>query len=164
MPRTAANSRATSPSDHAQFAPMSKRDKRRNTMHDRLNDMDAAFAKDQHQHYRAQLQALQVDMTLILRADPYENMPLDDTPEAIADMIETVTARLNPLSPAGRDDFLAMAGKRYFQYTQKINQAMEQRDADLTALKVCMAKPEICRLACLLSFERKLDLRDWNPY
>jgi len=29
-----------------------------------------------------------------------------------------------------------MAGKRYYEYCQEINKAQEQRDADLTALKV----------------------------
>lgn len=115
---------------------MSKRDKRRATVLEKLTDMVDTFSKDQHQHYRAQLQAIQVDMTLILNADPYESAPLDDSPQATEEQIERLTQGNIPSGKAARDDFLAMAGRRYNEYAQRINHAMEQRDADLTALKV----------------------------
>ena len=98
--------------------------------------MISTFTRDQQQHYRAQLQAIQVDMTLVLRADPYENKPLDDSPEAIAELVEHMTRGNLPEAKAAREDYMAMAGKRYYEYCQEINQAQEQRDADLTALKV----------------------------
>lgn len=118
--------------------PLSKRDKRRNNITDRLSDMIDTFAQEQHQHYRAQLQAIQVDMSLILRANPYNNMPLDDDAEDIEHEIENITGgNLPQLSnDAAKKDYLALAGKRYHDYVQDINRAMEQRDADLTALKV----------------------------
>lgn len=96
------------------------------------------FAQEQHQHYRAQLQAIQVDMSLILRANPYNNVPLDDDAEDIEHEIENITGgNLPQLSnDAAKKDYLALAGKRYHDYVQDINRAMEQRDADLTALKV----------------------------
>ena len=115
---------------------MTKRDKKRRNIVEKLNDMVVTFGKDQSQHYRAQLQAIQVDMTLIMRADPYENAPLNDDPQTIADMVEALAGTNLPNSEKAKDDFLALAGRRYFEYCQEINQAQERRDADLTLLKV----------------------------
>lgn len=116
--------------------PLSKRDKRRNNITDKLSDMIQTFTQDQPQHYRAQLQAIQVDMTLILRSNPYENRPLEDSAEQIEQEIENVTGGSLPSTEAATKDYLALAGKRYHEYIQHINHAMEQRDADLTALQV----------------------------
>lgn len=120
----------------AETTMVSKRDKRRHNISERLQDMINSFNKDQHQHYRAQLQAIQVDMTLVLRADPYENAPLDDSPQAIEELIEAITGGAVPSTKAAKDDYQVLAGKRYYEYCQLINKAQEQRDADLTALKV----------------------------
>lgn len=116
--------------------PLSKRDKRRNNITEKLADMVQTFSREQYQHYRAQLQAIQVDMTLVLRADPYENVPLDDSADAILHHIETVTGGSLPNTEGAQRDYLALAGNRYHDYVQEINRSMEQRDADLTALKV----------------------------
>jgi len=126
--------RRVSPSPPPQ--PLSKRDKRRNNITDKLSDMIQTFTQDQHQHYRAQLQAIQVDMTMILRANPYENRPLDDSAEDVEQEIENVTGGSLPNTDAAVKDYLALAGKRYHEYVQQINHALEQRDADLTALQV----------------------------
>lgn len=115
---------------------ISKRDKKRRNIIDKLNDMIATFSKDQTQHYRAQLQAIQVDMTLILRADPYENAPLDDDPQRIEDLVDALTGGNIPADKAAKEDFIALAGRRYFEYCHEINKAQEKRDADLTLLKV----------------------------
>ncbi|KAG9985584.1 hypothetical protein KCU78_g20726, partial [Aureobasidium melanogenum] len=125
--------RRVSPSPPPQ--PLSKRDKRRNNITDKLADMIQTFTQDQHQHYRAQLQAIQVDMTMILRANPYENSPLDDSAEDVEREIENVTGGSLPNTDAAVKDYLALAGKRYHEYVQQINHALEQRDADLTALQ-----------------------------
>ncbi|KAL1306297.1 hypothetical protein AAFC00_004382 [Neodothiora populina] len=95
------------------------------------------FSSEQHQHYRAQLQAIQVDMTLILRANPYNNVPLDDDAEEMEAEMEKITGGNLPhlTDEAAKRDYAALAGKRYHDYVQDINRAMEQRDADLTALK-----------------------------
>lgn len=98
--------------------------------------MVTTFSKDQNQHYRAQLQAIQVDMTLILRADPYENTPLEDSPQHIEELIDSLIGGNLPVEKAAKDDFYALAGRRYYEYCQEINGAQEKRDADLTLLKV----------------------------
>jgi hypothetical protein len=128
--------RRVSASPPPQPQPLSKRDKRRNNITDKLSDMIQTFTQDQHQHYRAQLQAIQVDMTMILRANPYENSPLDDSAEHVEQEIENVTGGSLPNTDASVKDYLALAGKRYHEYVQQVNHALEQRDADLTALQV----------------------------
>jgi len=131
--------RALSPSAMSvspQPQPLTKRDKRRNIISERLQEMISTFSQDTHQHYRAQLQAIQVDMNLVLKADLYENKPLEDSPQAIEDLINALTQGNVPAEKAAKDDYLAMAGKRYYEFCQEINKSLEQRDADLTALKV----------------------------
>ncbi|QIW97724.1 hypothetical protein AMS68_003242 [Peltaster fructicola] len=112
---------------------LTKRDVRRNRMMDKLQYMIDSFAANQHQHYRAQLQAIQADMTLILRSDPYEGVPLDDNGEDIRAVIETMGANLPP-DEAAQKDYFAMAGSEYRSYVREVNNAIEQRDADLVAL------------------------------
>ncbi|PNS15030.1 MICOS complex subunit mic60 [Sphaceloma murrayae] len=114
---------------------MTKREKRRKNIVEKLQDMIQTFSRDQTQHYRAQLQAIQVDMTLILRADPYENTPLEDSPQHIEELIEALTGGNIPGGKAAKEDFYSLAGKRYFEYCQEINKAQEKRDADLAMLK-----------------------------
>lgn len=103
------------------------------------------FIANQNQHYRAQLQAVQVDMTLVLRADPYSaNGPLEDSGEEIRQLIEDILAPdangnrgvTLPEDEAVKEDFWSMAGKRYGQFVRDANDAIEQRDADLTQLRV----------------------------
>jgi len=115
---------------------LSKRDKKRNNIVEKLEDMISTFKNDKSQHYRVQLQAIQVDMTLVIRADPYEDAPLEDNPAVIQELVDAVMGDKLPSGKAAREDFYALAGRRYYQYCQEINQAQEKRDADLTMLKV----------------------------
>ena len=62
---------------------LTKRDVRRNRVTERLQGMIDSFSANQHKHYRAQMQAVQVDMTLVLRADPYDGGPLEDNAEEV---------------------------------------------------------------------------------
>ncbi|KAI9657984.1 MAG: hypothetical protein M1821_002641 [Bathelium mastoideum] len=114
--------------------PVSKGDRRRRQLQDRLSDMVANFSKDRDQHYRAQLNALQVDMNLIMRADAYVDSPLDDDPDAIAELIKELTGGSVPQNQAALQDFFAMAGRRYQDFVQQVNKAQEERDANLTML------------------------------
>ncbi|KXL48796.1 hypothetical protein M433DRAFT_132889, partial [Acidomyces richmondensis BFW] len=115
--------------------PLTKRDVRRNRILDRLQTMIDSFAAHQPQHYRAQLQAVQVDMTLVLRADPYAPEPLADGAEDVRRMVESVMSSVNvPSDEAAQKDFWAMAGRKYGEFVREVNDAMEKRDAELTAL------------------------------
>lgn len=118
---------------------LTKRDVRRNRIMERLQTMIDSFASNQHQHYRAQLQAVQVDMTLVLRADPYEGGPLEDGGEEIRGLVESMTGGLQQQGAdegAAQRDYLAMAGKRYAEFVREVNDELERRDADLVALNV----------------------------
>ena len=102
--------------------------------------MIETFSGNQHQHYRAQLQAVQVDMTLILRADPYaqdgENGGmLEDGGEEIRQMVDSIGAQV-PDDEAAQRDYYALAGTRYKEFVRQVNDCVEKRDADLTALHV----------------------------
>lgn len=103
------------------------------------------FSANQNQHYRAQLHAIQVDMTLVIGADPYTaEAPLDDSGEEIRELVERLLApdaQGNggiplPNEDAARTDFWALAGKRYGEFVREVNDAIEQRDAELTSLHV----------------------------
>src|SRR2546430_1815271 len=77
--------RVLSPSPPPQ--PLSKRDKRRSALSARYNDIPESFSRDRDIHYRQQLQAIQIDMGLITKANPYADYPLDDSTEAIDDLV-----------------------------------------------------------------------------
>ena len=116
--------------------PVSKSDRRRRQLQDKLADMVTNFSKDRDQHYRAQLHALQVDMNLIVRADAYADSPLDDDPDTIRELVRDITGGSLPQNPAALQDFLAMAGRGYQDFARQINKAQEERDAALTMLWV----------------------------
>ncbi|CAK3763599.1 Hypothetical predicted protein [Lecanosticta acicola] len=137
--------RQTSPFDHSpspQPQPLTKRDVRRNRIMEKLQGMVNSFSANQHNHYRAQLQGVQVDMTLVLRADPYRDGPLDDGHDEIQALAEDVMAGdangnggvSLPNDEAARQDYWSIAGKRYSEFVRNINDAIEERDADLAQL------------------------------
>jgi len=124
--------------------PLTKRDIRRNRIVERLQTMVDTFAANQSQHYRAQLQAVQVDMTLILRADPYTQIGddaagnggmLDDAGEDIRREVDAIAAQV-PSDEAAQRDYYALAGSRYREFVRQVNDGVEKRDAGLTALHV----------------------------
>ncbi|OTA36334.1 hypothetical protein BTJ68_04496 [Hortaea werneckii EXF-2000] len=140
-PHTPALDQSPSPPPAAAITtqqPMTKRDVRRNRIMERLNQMMDSFSSNQHAHYRAQLQAVQVDMTLVLRADPYESGPLADSGDEVEALIEEVTGGGAGLGGEGGEaaerDFAAMAGRRYKEFAGEVNDCLEKRDAELTSL------------------------------
>ena len=144
-PHTPALDQSPSPPPAAAITtqqPMTKRDVRRNRIMERLNQMMDSFSSNQHAHYRAQLQAVQVDMTLVLRADPYESGPLADSGDEVKALIEEVTGGGAGLGGEGGEaaerDFAAMAGRRYKEFAGEVNDCLEKRDAELTSLHVSL--------------------------
>ncbi|KAI9883527.1 MAG: NADPH:quinone reductase [Watsoniomyces obsoletus] len=135
--------RPTTPSPTA--APISKRDRRRTALADKLNEITMAFSQNRDAHYRQQMQLLQADMHLIMSADPYQNEPLDDGGEEIANMVDAVfggppgTVSMN--GPNGQSVFYrpevdepAIKGRLFARYAEEVNNAKEERDAQLTML------------------------------
>ena len=121
---------------------LSKRDKRKNALIDRLRDISANFANNRDMHYRQQLQTYQADMSYINEANPYENKPLDDLGDEIVDKInETIASSAQggrPPQAGSHSRFQAppRAGKWAAGFVQEVNAAMEERDAQLVLLAV----------------------------
>ncbi|KAI9893880.1 MAG: hypothetical protein M1814_005433 [Vezdaea aestivalis] len=127
--------------------PLSKRDKRRNVLSDKLTDLTNSFSQNRDNHYRSQLTALQVDMQMILRANPYKDAPLADSGEDIDEMIaQTIGGNPQAQSSApdvvqsshrwAEPDAAALAGRWYMQFVEDINSAAEERDLHLTQLEL----------------------------
>lgn len=89
-------------------------------------------------HYEAQVAAIQMDIQLILRADPYQNKPLDDDPEQISKLIHEAVRDQLPAVAEG--DFAAGAGKMYSEFVHKVNDAMEERDIALSLVAVSYSR------------------------
>lgn len=112
----------------------SKRDKRRAQLADRLAEITMQFSQNRDLHCRQELLALQVDMHLITEADVYDKAPLEDNGEEIQRLVEEIASRttIKPMGPPER------AGRVYSEFVKEINNAVEQRDADLTTHMVSL--------------------------
>ncbi|KAL1600445.1 hypothetical protein SLS60_006831 [Paraconiothyrium brasiliense] len=113
---------------------VSKRDKRRNMLADKLSEMMTSFSDNRDSHYRAQLAALQADINLILKADPYTNKPLEDAGEEASELITSIMGNNAPTAPSAGTDYVAQCGKYYGRFVDSVNDAIEDRDRDLTML------------------------------
>jgi hypothetical protein len=113
---------------------LSKRDKRRNQLADRLQEIVATFSDNRDSHYRAQVAALQADTTLISKADPLANKPLDDDGKEAAELIAQIMGNNTPSAPSAATDYVAQVGKQYGKFVDSVNDAMEERDYNLTML------------------------------
>ncbi|KAE8149751.1 Sds3-like-domain-containing protein [Aspergillus avenaceus] len=111
-------------------APLSKRDKRRSALQERLQDLTASFSQNRDTQFRQQLHALQCDMTLINNADPYSPGPLPDSAEEIAQLIESTVG-------GGKfaKEMSSLAGMWYSRFVQEVNQVKAERDTELAMLR-----------------------------
>ena len=127
------------PLGHSATSPQpqpSKRDKRRNMLAEKLAEMMATFSDNRDSHYRAQLAALQADINLIMKADPYANQPLEDSNEEAAELVSQIMGNNVPTAPSAGTDYIAQCGKHYSRFVDAVNDAMEERDYNLTMLWV----------------------------
>ena len=127
------------PLGHSATSPQpqpSKRDKRRNMLAEKLGEMMASFSDNRDSHFRAQLAAMQADINLIMKADPYANTPLDDSGEQASDLIAQIMGTNVPSAPSAGTDYIAQCGKHYARFVDAVNDAMEERDYNLTMLHV----------------------------
>ncbi|KAL8642494.1 MAG: hypothetical protein Q9228_000812 [Teloschistes exilis] len=102
--------------------PLTKREKRKNAMAERLRDISTNFAENREYHYRRQLQALQRDLSFITYAEPYRDRPLDEINDELA--------------LDGGNDAQPRAGKWARKFIEEVNNAMEDRDAQLCLVVV----------------------------
>lgn len=101
---------------------------------EKLADMMASFSDNRDLHYRAQLAALQADINLIMKADPYANRPLEDGGEEASELISQIMGGSVPTAPSPGTDYVAQCGKYYARFVDAVNDAMEERDYNLTML------------------------------
>ncbi|KAF2277170.1 uncharacterized protein EI97DRAFT_397155 [Westerdykella ornata] len=131
-----APTRSPSPGDgiHSPQPQLSKRDKRRNQLDNKYHEMLASFNDNRDSHYRAQLSALQADINLITRANPYNNEPLADDGEEAKELINQIMGNAIPTAPSAGTDYIAEVGKHYARFVDAVNDAMEERDYNLVML------------------------------
>jgi len=101
---------------------------------DRITDMMNSFNANQYDHYFAQLAAVQCDINLIMRADPFNSGALEDSPEAISRLVDEArkeTIRNRSLSAEAEVSFEALKGRQYSRFVNEVNGALEDRDAAL---------------------------------
>lgn len=116
--------------------PLSKRDKKRTMLVDKLNAMIRDFNQNLRPHYEAQVQAIQVDINLIMKANPYQNTPLPESGEEVDQIIQELFGGPLQLDPIMEQDFHAEAGKYYSQFAKEVNDLIEEKDVALTMLAV----------------------------
>lgn len=111
-------------------------------MEDRLAQITNDFTRDRDTIYRKQLQAFQLDIDYIRRANPYAETPLDDMGgEITEDFINSAAAsssgRVGGQTYLNGNAVPGRIGANGAKFAQEINDTMEQRDAELTAVAVC---------------------------
>ena len=116
-------------------------------MENRLAEISSSFAENRDHLYRKQLQALQADLNYIQAARLYDNTPLDEVGDEGPEEISTSAAASTAgslrnahqayLNGHTRLEVPYRTGRQTAEFIQEINDAMEQRDADLTTLVVC---------------------------
>jgi hypothetical protein len=103
---------------------------------EKLGEMMASFSDNRDNHYRAQLAALTADINLIMKADPYANTPLDDGGGEASELISQIMGNNITTAPSAGTDYIAQCGKYYSRFVDAVNDAMEERDYNLTMLYV----------------------------
>ncbi|KAG9231148.1 Sds3-like-domain-containing protein [Amylocarpus encephaloides] len=108
---------------------LSKRDKKRTLLAERLAEITMQFSANRDVHYREQLQALQIDMNLIMEANAHGKETLPNAPSEIDELIQdniknTMMKSIGPNAPP-------RAGKMYADFAKEVSDAMEERDAAL---------------------------------
>lgn len=107
---------------------------------EKMTAIHNTFEQNHTDHYWAYLSAAQCEINLLMRADPYRDGPLDDTPEGIARQMEDAKTEIcsaRPIAPEAEASFQHASGKFYPEFVREINGALEQRDADLSSIHVC---------------------------
>ena len=124
---------------------MSKRDKRRNALGERLSEITASFNQNHDAIYRTQMRALQLDINYINNANLYDNRPLDDFGDDIvgqstANMTNTLNGLRSSQLSARTTDFEVPPGTGRWaaEFVHAVNDAFEEKDVQLTLIAVSM--------------------------
>ena len=129
--------------------PVSKREKRRTNMEERFAQIGREFNENRDLYYRKQLQEYQLGLDAIRHSDLYVNKPLDDFGNETAD--ETLSAAVSThgsvrtLNSIGSTKVDApWRSAAYARFALAVDDAMEQRDVDLTTIVVLQPLPYLC--------------------
>ena len=114
-------------------ATQSKRDRRRQLLVDRLSTLSEKFSRERDLTYRDQLQKAQVDASLVQRLDPYSPTALDDIAK-LRDQYQLSQPQGQAVDNART--LLGMAGPKFQEYLQSVEDSIEVRDYLLTRQKV----------------------------
>jgi hypothetical protein len=118
---------------------LSKRDKKRTQLLERLQEVTLNFSSNKDAHYRHQLQAIQVDTSLIFRADLYSDRPLDDRDGDLREMVNKAQSIYpNGLAALNKGEMTQIAGNLYSAFAEEVVDAVEARDAALTRHRVSL--------------------------
>lgn len=111
--------------------PLSKRDKRRGAIQERVHEFTESFGNTRDYHFRQQVQSLQNEMALISNSELHGMAPLSDSPEDIFKFIDELATNGQIVPEA------IPSGRWYSKFVQEVNQTKEERDAELAILMVC---------------------------
>lgn len=124
------------------------KEKKKHAVSNKLREMVDSFSENNYDHLSAQLCAIQCDLNLVMRADPYRSGPLDDSPEEISRLTAEAREEVCKYKPfeseAAEESFKSLVGRSYSKFADEINGAMEDRDKELTMLFVscpCLLTP-----------------------
>lgn len=107
---------------------LSKREKKRQLLVDRLASLSEQFDMNRDREYREMLAKIQVDTALVMQVDPYAAQPL-----TAIDRAQSMSDNIDPQF-RGRT-VLEMAGPKFQEWVNTIEDLVERRDFELTRHK-----------------------------
>ncbi|KAI2632100.1 Sds3-like-domain-containing protein [Hypoxylon sp. NC1633] len=119
--------------------PQSKRDKKRQVLHDRLAVLADRYSRDKDKHYRDELHKIQIDVNLVGRVDPYADRPLDAIDREYQDIQQQAADAQQNASAGGsspKRSLLEMAGPTFSGWVYQVEDLVEHRDYETTSQKL----------------------------
>ena len=111
--------------------PLSKREKKRSAIENRLKEITTSFTANRDMRLRNQLNSIARDIIYINQCDPHQDKPLDDGPDDL--MLDVSGA---PVSASTEGESRVPLGKHALNFVNDVNDAMEDRDANLVKTHV----------------------------
>lgn len=115
----------------------SKRDRKRQALIERLSAMTDKLQRDRDLTYRDQLQKIQYEVGLVQRFDPYDTNALENAAELLE---EYKRAQGTPVHADGARSLIDMAGIRFPDFIDEVEDLIEIRDFQLVQSKVSRAQ------------------------
>ncbi|MCJ1384511.1 hypothetical protein MMC17_007628 [Xylographa soralifera] len=150
---------------------LTKRDKRRNAIEQRMKDLDFSFMSHRDSYSRKQLNMLSRDIAFINLANPYDTKPLEDYADDMGAELALYGAENTIGMLRGGSISLPDAesrpplGKYAARFVQDVNDTMERRDTELTEIvnrfnQKVQTLMEECEFAIALATEEHKALKE----